>query len=90
MKEFGKNMAKITGRPHWLPVPSFILHTLLGEMSMLILEGQHVLPQKLLNTDININFNIRTCITKYNSIYNVVLQNTTYLYLKYGNKIAED
>lgn len=46
MKEFGKNIAKITGRPHWLPVPSFILHTLLGEMSMLVLEGQHVLPHK--------------------------------------------
>ncbi|KFN02827.1 TIGR01777 family protein [Bacillus clarus] len=46
MKEFGATLSNITGRPHWLPVPSFVLHALLGEMSMLVLEGQHVLPNK--------------------------------------------
>ncbi|EJR56854.1 TIGR01777 family protein [Bacillus cereus VD115] len=46
MKEFGETMATIMRKPHWLPVPSFMLHTLLGEMSILLLEGQHVLPSK--------------------------------------------
>ncbi|WP_242220649.1 TIGR01777 family oxidoreductase [Bacillus cereus group sp. BfR-BA-01380] len=46
MKEFGRTIAKVLYRPHWLPVPAFALKTLLGEMSSLILQGQRVLPQK--------------------------------------------
>lgn len=46
MKEFGETIATIMKKPHWLPVPSFIIQTLLGEMSILVLEGQRVLPIK--------------------------------------------
>jgi uncharacterized protein len=47
MKEFGKTIGHVTGRPHWLPVPSFALHLLLGEMSTLVVDGQKVLPKKI-------------------------------------------
>ncbi|WP_459502213.1 TIGR01777 family oxidoreductase [Bacillus sp. C1] len=46
MKEFGKALSIVMHRPHLLPVPAFALHALLGEMSMLVLQGQHVLPNK--------------------------------------------
>lgn len=48
MNELGKIVAKTIGRPHWLPLPSFVLKGMLGEMSDLILKGQKVLPVKAL------------------------------------------
>lgn len=49
MNEFGKTIGKILNRPHWLPAPAFALKSILGEMSILILEGQKVLPKKIEN-----------------------------------------
>ncbi|BCB02757.1 TIGR01777 family oxidoreductase [Bacillus sp. KH172YL63] len=48
MKEFGKTLGSVLGRPHWLPVPAFALKVAMGEMSALVLEGQKVLPSVLL------------------------------------------
>ncbi|KOP70919.1 TIGR01777 family oxidoreductase [Cytobacillus solani] len=48
MKEFGQTLGKVLHRPHWIPAPRFALKIALGEMSILVLEGQKVLPQKLL------------------------------------------
>lgn len=47
MKEFGKTLGSVLHRPHWLPVPEIALKLILGEMSILVLEGQKVLPAKL-------------------------------------------
>ncbi|MBY0098025.1 TIGR01777 family oxidoreductase [Mesobacillus maritimus] len=49
MQEFGKTLATVLNKPHWFPVPSFALKILLGEMSLLVLEGQKVLPKALLD-----------------------------------------
>lgn len=47
MKEFGQEIGKSLGRPHWFPVPEFILKTVLGDKSRLVLEGRRVLPEVL-------------------------------------------
>jgi uncharacterized protein len=49
MDEFGRSISKVLHRPHWLPTPGIALRLVLGEMSMLMLEGQKVLPKKLID-----------------------------------------
>ena len=46
--EMGKTLARVMRRPYWFPVPGFVLKLALGEMSTLVLDGQKVLPEKLL------------------------------------------
>jgi NAD dependent epimerase/dehydratase family enzyme len=46
MKDFGKAIGDVLNKPHWLPAPSGALKLLLGEMSILVLEGQQVFPEK--------------------------------------------
>ncbi|MDQ0340040.1 uncharacterized protein (TIGR01777 family) [Caldalkalibacillus uzonensis] len=56
MTTFGQTVAKVLGRPHWLPAPGFALKLLLGEMSDLILKGQCVKPDKLLEAGFKFQF----------------------------------
>ncbi|MBW8350156.1 TIGR01777 family oxidoreductase [Bacillus sp. IITD106] len=44
--EFGKTIGQVLHRPHWLPVPSFAMKAMLGEMSDMLLRGQRAIPQK--------------------------------------------
>jgi len=48
MGNFGRSIASVLHRPHWLPVPEFALKMALGKKSALVLEGQHVIPGKLM------------------------------------------
>ncbi len=45
--EFAHTLAAILGRPSVMHVPGFVLKTALGEMAMMVLEGQRVLPRRL-------------------------------------------
>ncbi|PLR95392.1 TIGR01777 family oxidoreductase [Bacillus sp. T33-2] len=56
MRKFGKTVGSVLNRPHWLPVPSFALKTMLGEMSFLVLEGQRVIPEKLLQSGYHFHY----------------------------------
>lgn len=48
--EFGRALGKAMGRPHWFPVPSFLMKAAFGELSALLLEGQRALPRKALDS----------------------------------------
>lgn len=56
MKAFGQAISKALHRPHWLPVPSVALKIALGEKSVLVLEGQHVVPEKLMQANFQFQF----------------------------------
>jgi hypothetical protein len=46
--EFGRALGKAMRRPHYFPVPGRVLKFVFGELSVLLLEGQRVLPKRLL------------------------------------------
>ena len=45
--DFGRALARVIGRPHLIPVPSFAMRAAFGEVSMVVLEGQRVIPRRL-------------------------------------------
>jgi uncharacterized protein (TIGR01777 family) len=49
--EFSRALGKVLHRPAVLPVPSFALSLLYGEMSEIVTTGQRVIPAKLLELD---------------------------------------
>jgi uncharacterized protein (TIGR01777 family) len=54
--DFLRAVARALHRPYWLPVPGFALRILLGEMSVLVLEGQFLHPQRLLELGFRFKF----------------------------------
>lgn len=54
--EFGRTLGEVLHRPHAVLVPSFTLKAVLGEKSQLVLEGQQVLPEKLLQHGFQFEF----------------------------------
>ena len=53
---FMKTLAEILHRPYWLHIPSFIIRILLGDMSTLLLDGQFVIPARLLESGFKFNY----------------------------------
>lgn len=47
--DFIRALAQALSRPYWMPAPAFFLRRMLGEMSTLLLDGQFVIPQRLVN-----------------------------------------
>lgn len=45
-EQFGRMVGKVYHRPHWFPVPAFLLKAAVGELSEILLKGQRVLPSK--------------------------------------------
>ena len=57
MSEFCKVLGGILHRPSWIRVPSRALHLVLGEMAgPLLLEGQNMIPQKLIASGFKFQF----------------------------------
>jgi len=48
-QDFSSTLAKVLGRPSWLPVPGFGLKMMLGEVGDMLSEGQRVVPKKALD-----------------------------------------
>lgn len=48
MEQLGNTIAAVLNRPHWIPVPEWMMKLVFGEMSSFLLEGQKVLPEKAL------------------------------------------
>jgi uncharacterized protein len=56
MEEFSQILSSVLHRPNSLNVPEITLQILLGEMSMLILEGQKVMPTVAIQTNYNFQY----------------------------------
>jgi len=54
--DFGGTLGRALRRPHFVPAPAFALRLLFGEMSMMLLEGQRVLPDRLLRHGFDFEF----------------------------------
>ena len=54
--ELAKALGKVLGRPSWMPAPAFMLKLVLGEFGSVILEGQRVLPRRLLESGFSFRF----------------------------------
>jgi uncharacterized protein (TIGR01777 family) len=49
-REFSRVLGEVLGRPSWLPVPGFVLGLIFGEGSIILTEGQQMIPRKLLDS----------------------------------------
>jgi uncharacterized protein (TIGR01777 family) len=54
--EFARTLARVLHRPALLPAPACVLRLALGEMSDLLLGGQHLQPQRTLDAGYQFRF----------------------------------
>lgn len=55
-KEFSRQLGKALTRPAVIPMPSFVLKLVMGEMADLLLYGQFVVPNKVLGQQFSFNY----------------------------------
>ncbi|MCD7036375.1 TIGR01777 family oxidoreductase [Metabacillus sp. GX 13764] len=53
---FGRTIANVLHKPHWLRAPAFAIKSALGDMSMMVLEGQRAIPKKALEQQFHYSF----------------------------------
>ena len=56
MGDFCQTLGEVLNRPSWLPVPEFVLETLLGDGAQVVLEGQKVLPKHTQSADFEFQY----------------------------------
>lgn len=54
--EFARVLGQVMNRPSLLPVPGFAMSTLFGEVATVVLDGQRVLPKRLLDLGYTFKF----------------------------------
>ncbi len=55
-KELARTIGKIMRRPSFFPAPAFLIKTILGEFGSVLLEGQRVIPQRLLEQNFQFKY----------------------------------
>jgi uncharacterized protein (TIGR01777 family) len=53
---FNRALASVLHRPYWFPTPAFLLRLILGEMSVLVLEGRFAQPKRLIESGYRFQF----------------------------------
>jgi uncharacterized protein (TIGR01777 family) len=54
--QFGRTIGRVMGRPYYMPVPGFALRLAFGEVADVLLNGQRVIPQRLLDLGFQFRF----------------------------------
>jgi uncharacterized protein (TIGR01777 family) len=54
--DFNRALASVLHRPYWFPTPAFLLRLVLGEMSVLVVEGRFALPKRLTESGYKFQF----------------------------------
>ncbi len=54
--DFNRALAQVLHRPYWFPTPAFLLRILLGEMSVLVVEGRFAKPKRLIESGYKFQF----------------------------------
>ncbi len=55
-KDFGKTLGEVLKRPSWMPVPGFAMEMAFGEVASVVLKGQKVVPDSLLEDGYTFQF----------------------------------
>ncbi len=66
MTELCQVLGEILHRPSWLPVPDFVLHTILGDAAQVVLDGQQVIPERTIASGFTYQYpNVREALVSF-------------------------